>query len=1022
MRSQPWRCLALALVSFSLLAVARSATVYAADPVIDLYTATVTTGELAQLRRAGLDVAVTGHTEKGDSRIELALSPIDRIRLAASLPTLEVALWRAPDGSTFTEQVRHEAQQGYRVWRPWDGPGGIREELRRLAAEYPEICQEVVLGQTAQGRELVALRVTADIRQLPPGSRGGVLFLSLQHAREWLTVEVNRRLVRHILSAFGRDPQITALLGTTELWFIPVVNPDGYQFTFEPDHRLWRKNLRDNDGDGQITEVDGVDLNRNFASHWGYDEEGSSGIPYSDGYRGPAPASEVETQVVQSLMDRLDFSFAVNYHSAAGLLLYPIGWQSETQAIDHPVLEALAGTRERPAIPGFRPGLSANLYITNGETCDYALTAGTLCFTPELTPAPSGSVFVFPDDEALVEEEFQRNLPFALDVARSATDPANPVSHLGNATTPFYVSTFPESYGSPQLVQVDAARSLGEVTLHYRIGEGPVRSAPTAEWQGGRRYGDVGDVAYRRLRGLVADAQPGDEVTVWFAADGRASPSFTFRRVTTLGSRVLVVAAEDYTGSWPDYPRRDGPSYLQYYLDALASAGYPADVYDVDAHQRTAPSVLGVLSHYDAVVWYTGDDIATAPPGSASGYASRLANDLMIAMRDYLNEGGRLLVAGRHALQQYAWGLLYNPESDAPCPAGRDPHPCVNLSDGFGRYYLGANVHVDGAGVNSDGRVHAVVGTGSPFQGLRLTTRLPAAGSDEAQAFRVTSDVLPVDRFPQFASHGAARYDRPGERPHRGDYAVYSGRASYSYLRLARELDLSGFDTAQLRFWVAYELRSPWDALFVEAHHPGSDDWTTLPDENGHTTPEAAASCANGDWFARYPHLKHYMSVGGTPERPACLPRGSTGTWNAATGNSRGDWQEWSLDLSAYAGDRVEVAIAFVSSRVPYLGVLLDDITLPDGQTQSFETGLDGWQPSAPTENEPSNNAAFHRAGDTALPQSDHAAIVVTPHSVLLGFDLSSLATADLRRQLLAAALDYLLRGTTLWLPYANRS
>ena len=71
-------------------------------------------------------------------------------------------------------------------------------------------------------------------------------------------------------------PTITDLVDTTELWFVPVANPDGYDYTFTPGNRLWRKNLRDNDGDGRITANDGVDLNRNFPTKWGYDDEGSS--------------------------------------------------------------------------------------------------------------------------------------------------------------------------------------------------------------------------------------------------------------------------------------------------------------------------------------------------------------------------------------------------------------------------------------------------------------------------------------------------------------------------------------------------------------------------------------------------------------------------------------------------------------------------------------------------------------------------------------------------------------------------
>ena len=71
------------------------------------------------------------------------------------------------------------------------------------------------------------------------------------------------------------NAEVTNLVNTRELWFVLVANPDGYQYTFDAE-RLWRKNLRDNDGDGQITVGDGVDLNRNYAEHWNYDNEGSS--------------------------------------------------------------------------------------------------------------------------------------------------------------------------------------------------------------------------------------------------------------------------------------------------------------------------------------------------------------------------------------------------------------------------------------------------------------------------------------------------------------------------------------------------------------------------------------------------------------------------------------------------------------------------------------------------------------------------------------------------------------------------
>ena len=115
---------------------------------------------------------------------------------------------------------------------------------------------------------------------------------------------MNRRLLRHFVDNYDDDRAIRDLVDSTELWFVPVANPDGYDFTFTEGNRLWRKNLRDNDDDGRITAVDGVDLNRNFPTKWGYDNEGSSAVPGSETYRGAAPASEPETQAYDALLTK----------------------------------------------------------------------------------------------------------------------------------------------------------------------------------------------------------------------------------------------------------------------------------------------------------------------------------------------------------------------------------------------------------------------------------------------------------------------------------------------------------------------------------------------------------------------------------------------------------------------------------------------------------------------------------------------------------------------------------------------
>ena len=275
---------------------------------------------------------------------------------------------------------------------------------------------------------------------------------------------------------------------------------------------------------GQTQVGDGVDPNRNFPNHWGYDEEGSSSIQSSDTYRGPAPLSEPETQAMVGLLDRIPFSFQVNYHSNGQWLLYAEGWQTSTPTADDPIYYAMSGNLDAPAIAEFHPGLSSDvLYVTNGETTDYAhAVTGVLAWTPELSAGCDGCGFVFPDDEALVQAEFERNLPFAMSVANSAGDPDDPKTVTGIATKPFYVDSddpykrgnpgtqlsFAWSYGDPQPVAVIAKRSLGAVEVKFRINGGAVQSAPTSEWEGGSTY-DPASVYYHQLRGVVTGTDPG---------------------------------------------------------------------------------------------------------------------------------------------------------------------------------------------------------------------------------------------------------------------------------------------------------------------------------------------------------------------------------------------------------------------------------------------------------------------------------------------------------------------------------
>ena len=149
-----------------------------------------------------------------------------------------------------------------------------------------------VIGHTIQGREILALKLTKDARDKRDGARrpSSTARCSTRASGSPARSTSACSLVHRERVPDERSGDQEAPAGDTELWFVPVANPDGYQYTFEsPDTRLWRKNLRDNNGNGTIEVGDGVDPNRNYPEHWNYDEEGSSTSRRATRTAAPAP-------------------------------------------------------------------------------------------------------------------------------------------------------------------------------------------------------------------------------------------------------------------------------------------------------------------------------------------------------------------------------------------------------------------------------------------------------------------------------------------------------------------------------------------------------------------------------------------------------------------------------------------------------------------------------------------------------------------------------------------------------------
>ncbi|MEU2109875.1 M14 family zinc carboxypeptidase [Streptomyces sp. NPDC019507] len=944
---------------------------------LSVWQAQVTKEQVPLLLQAGAD----GHelTEqvpaKGTATVEVFLTDDQ----AGALRDKGVSLTEHTVSGAAKKRV---AAAGDGVFRPYSGEGGLQEEILAVAAANPSITKVVSIGKTVQGKDILALKLTKGAKKYRDGAKPSTLYMSNQHAREWITPEMTRRLLHHYVDGYGKDRRITRIVDGTELWFLLSANPDGYDFTHAADsNRLWRKNLRDNNGDGRITTGDGVDLNRNFAYKWGYDNEGSSPNAASETYRGSGPSSEPETVAVDRFQKRIGFEYGINYHSAAELLLYGVGWQVATPTPDDVLYKALAGTPDNPAVPGYYPQVSSELYTTNGEADGHAANVnGTMMFTPEMTTCQTASAvdpndqwrpedcrsgFNFPDDEKLIQAEFAKNVEFALSVAETAVHPDQPSSPVGLEAPDFTVDPFTTSYarGGDQEVSVIARKSLRDKELKYRVNGGRTHDMALRPWKGGETYGGEDNIRFDQYRAEVKDGDVGDRVEVWFTGETRSgkrtsSEHFTYTVAARPKADTVVVAEEGAPAQ-----------HAQTYVDALRANGRKAVVWDVAT--QGAPHPLGVLGHFSTAVHHTG---AQAPGGPTQ-----------LALRDFLNEGGKLIEAGELA--------------GGSAQVGRA------ATNDFSQYWLGAYGRASAPGATGFAGGGTLTGSGGPLSGA-TGNPLNAPG-----AYTVTSDTLPAAHFPQFASAQAGRYGGVTN-----PYAPYAGSSMASathedndWKRLTRTVDLTGVtaaDRPQLRLALNWNTEPGYDHAVMEARTAGGEDWTTLPDEGGLSGTAVPEECEAGYFLGGHPFLRHYLTLGSG----GCTATGSSGTWNSFTGSSAG-WKQVSFDLSAYAGRQVELSLAYVTDPGSGgRGVFADNASLVVGgsekESEGFETSLGPWTTPGAPEGSPALGGDWVRTGELFVSY----AAVTTRDTVLLGFGLEHVTAPVDRNALVRKALAALRR------------
>ena len=265
----------------------------------------------------------------------------------------------------------------------------VEAKLDEMLLNYPNlVTPKTNIGNSLEGRPIWMVKISdnPNIDEPEPAA----YFDGLHHAREPLSMATNINYMFWLLENYDTDPAVQFLVNNRELYFVPVVNPDGYVHNEQIDPNgvgLWRKNRRNSPG-GCI----GVDLNRNYSFGYNHNSDCSSGDPCSNTYRGTGPFSEPETTVISNFLAQIEPKMGFSIHSTAGSYLMPFGFDTSPPAFGIFSEWASAFLNEND----YPYGVTFQMlgYTSCGTTRDYFFSEGIYGWTPEIDgdgfwPTPS---------------------------------------------------------------------------------------------------------------------------------------------------------------------------------------------------------------------------------------------------------------------------------------------------------------------------------------------------------------------------------------------------------------------------------------------------------------------------------------------------------------------------------------------------------------------------------------------------------------------------------------------------------
>lgn len=241
--------------------------------------------------------------------------------------------------------------------------------MNQLVALYPNIVQKTSIGKSVENRDIWCIKISDNVAS--DEDEPEVLFMGLQHAREAIGGSSMIFFMYYLCEFYNTDPRVRALVDNREIFIVPCVNPDGWEFNRGTGVGSgWRKNRKFNSGTSY-----GVDLNRNYGIDWGNCSGASSscgsGSVSADTYYGTSAFSEPETRAIRDFTYSRRFVAMIDQHAYGPYYSLPFGRPS-LHTNDMSALDAKFYTYV-PAAMGMYNGMRAG---NSPESVGYEVAGG----------------------------------------------------------------------------------------------------------------------------------------------------------------------------------------------------------------------------------------------------------------------------------------------------------------------------------------------------------------------------------------------------------------------------------------------------------------------------------------------------------------------------------------------------------------------------------------------------------------------------------------------------------------------